>query len=97
MYSDPLQIYLAGNCSSKNVLTMLAKCGGATSDFFLWVFANNQIYSTPVRDLADLQERMYVAVNDVRPRMLYNTWVEFEYRLDISRSNNGSHVEVYGT
>ena len=31
MYGDPLSIYLAGNCSSKSVRTMLAKCGGAPS------------------------------------------------------------------
>ena len=29
--------------------------------------------------------------------MLHNIWVEVEYRLDISRATNGSHVEHYGT
>ena len=29
--------------------------------------------------------------------MLINTWIEDEYQLDISRSTNGSHVEVHGT
>ena len=52
-------------------------------DFFLWGFVKDQVYRTPVRDLADLQERIYVAVNNVTPQMLYNTWVEVEYRLDI--------------
>ena len=28
--------------------------------------------------------------------MLHNTWVEVEYRLEIYRTTNGSHVEVYG-
>ncbi|KAJ4426428.1 hypothetical protein ANN_27242 [Periplaneta americana] len=66
-------------------------------DFFLWGFLKDQVYRTPVRDLADLQERIYAAVNNVTPQMLHNTWVEVEYRLDISRATNGSHVEVYGT
>ncbi|KAJ4449078.1 hypothetical protein ANN_00473 [Periplaneta americana] len=66
-------------------------------DFFLWGFVKDQVYRTPVRDLADLQERIYAAVNNVTPQMLHNTWVEVEYRLDISRATNGSHVEVYGT
>ena len=50
---------------------------------------------TPVCDLADLQERIYAAV--ITPEILRNTWVEIEYRLDISHASNGSHVEVYGT
>ena len=44
----------------------------------------DQVYRTPVCDLADLQERIYAAVNNVTPLMLHNTWVEFEYQLDIS-------------
>ena len=36
------------------------------------------------------------AVNHVTPQMPHNTRVEVEYRLDISRATNGSHVEVYG-
>ncbi|KAJ4428453.1 hypothetical protein ANN_24490 [Periplaneta americana] len=63
-------------------------------DFFLWGFVKDQVYRTPVRDLADLQERIYAAVNNVTPQMLHNTWVEVEYRLDISRATNGSHVET---
>ena len=31
MYSNPLPIHCARNCSFKNVQTMLAKCGGASS------------------------------------------------------------------
>ena len=27
MYGDPLPVYLAGNCSIKNMRTVLAKCG----------------------------------------------------------------------
>ena len=75
MYDDPLPIHLAGNCSSKNVRTMLANCVGArpiTTSFFLWGFVKEQVYGTPVRDLADLQERIYAAVNNVTPQTLHN-------------------------
>ena len=44
----------------------------------LWEFVKDQIYSTPVRDLADLLERIYAAVNNVTPQMLHNTWVEVD-------------------
>ena len=36
-------------------------------------------------------------VKNVTPQMLHNTWVEVEYRLNISRDTNGNHVDVYGT
>ena len=65
--------------------------------FFLWGFVNGQIYRTPVRDLADLEERIYATVNSVTPQMLHSTWVAVEYLLDISRASNGSHVAVYET
>ena len=57
----------------------------------------DQVYRTSVRDLADLQQRIYAAVNNVTPQMLHNTWVDTEYWLDISHAPNGSLVEVYGT
>ena len=70
--------------------------GTCKPDFFLQVFVKAQIYMTPVRNLADLQEIIYAAVNNVTPPMLHNTWVEVEYRLNLFRVTNGSHVEVYG-
>ena len=66
-------------------------------DFFQWGFVKDQVYRTLICDLADLQERIYAAVNNVTPEMLHNTWVQVEYRSDIFRGTNGSHVEVYGT
>ena len=60
-------------------------------------FVKDHFYRTPAYNLADLQEQIYAAVNNVTPQMLHNTWVEVEFRLDISRATNGSHVEVYGT
>ena len=65
--------------------------------FFLWWCLKDQVYSTPLHDLADLQGRIYATVNNVTPQILQNTWVEVEYQLYISRATNGSHVEVYGT
>ena len=123
MYSDPLLIHLAGNCSSKNVRTILQSvvelhlagklfhhgveaqhtvCNtsrymfavtvfSAHLIFFLWGFVKDQVYRTPVRDLADLQERIYAAVNNVTPQMLHNTWVEVEYQLDISYAFKNSY------
>ena len=97
MYSDPLPIFLVGNCLSKNVRTKLAKCGGVHLIFFLWGFVKDQVYRTPVRDFADLQGKIYAAVKNITPQMLHNTWIKVEYRFDISNATNGNHVEVHGT
>ena len=116
MCGDPNRIHLAGNCSSKNVWTMLAKWDDGTiyqqdetpsyftniirtfldnqfpawwigrrspygtwptrspnltpTDFFLWGFVKDQVYRTPVRDLVDLQEIIYAAINSATPQML---------------------------
>ena len=56
LYDDPPPFYLAGNYSFKNVLTMLAKCAGAHQMFFLWGFIKDQVYWTPVRDLANTKK-----------------------------------------
>ena len=60
-------------------------------------FVKDQVYRTPVGDLADSQEIIYVAVNNVTPQMFHYTWVEVEFRLDISLAINGSYVKVSGT
>ena len=70
---------------------------GPSFFFLLWGFVKDLVYRTPVRDLADLQERIYAALNNVTPQMLHNTWIELEYRLVISHATNGSRVKVYGT
>ena len=72
IYGDPLPIDLAGNRSSKNVRTMLAKCSRA----LLICFCGSLLRTRPtVRDLAHLQEIIFAAVNNITPQIL-NTWVE---------------------
>ena len=56
-------------------------------DFFMLGFVKDQVHRPPVGDSAELQERIYTAVNNVTSQMLHNTWVEVEYRLNISRAN----------
>ena len=43
-----------------------------THDCFLWGFVKDQVNRTPAHDLADLQERIYAAINNVAPQMLHN-------------------------
>lgn len=64
-------------------------------DFFLWGYVKNLVYSEKIRDIDHLRQRIVAAVESVTPDMLTNTWREIEYRLDICRATNGSHIEVY--
>lgn len=64
-------------------------------DFFLWGYVKNIVYSEKIRNIDHLRQRILVAVASVTPVMLTNTWREIEYRLDICRATNGSHIEVY--
>uniref|UniRef100_A0A1B6EKB9 DUF4817 domain-containing protein n=1 Tax=Cuerna arida TaxID=1464854 RepID=A0A1B6EKB9_9HEMI len=64
-------------------------------DFFLWGYVKNFVYSEKIRNIDHLRQRIIAAVASVTPNLLTNTWREFEYRLDICRATNGSHIEVY--
>ncbi|KAJ4439097.1 hypothetical protein ANN_15054 [Periplaneta americana] len=56
---------------------------GRGSPYITWP-ARSPDLTPPDFSCGDLQERIYAAVNNVTPQMLHNTWVEVEYRLDIS-------------
>ena len=53
------------------------------------------VYRTKVRDINDLQHRVFEAIDRVTVDMLARTWQEIEYQLDIVRATDGAHVEVY--
>lgn len=64
-------------------------------DFFLWGHVKNLVYAEKVRDIDHLRQRITAAVASITPDMLTNTWREIEYRLDVCRATNGSHIEIY--
>lgn len=42
-----------------------------------------------------MKARITAAISALTPEILYNTWREIDYRLDIIRVTEGSHIEVY--
>jgi hypothetical protein len=60
------------------------------------VFIKDIVYWRKVRDLADLRQHIFEAVELVTSHMLINARQELEYRLDICRATTGAHIEVYG-
>ena len=53
------------------------------------------VYRTEIRDINDLKQKITDAIATIDDAMLQQTWQEIEYHLDVLRSTNGAHVEVY--
>ncbi|KAG8290475.1 hypothetical protein J6590_080689 [Homalodisca vitripennis] len=63
-------------------------------DFFLWGFIKDKVYVPPLpASLADLRRRITAAVAEVTPDLLERVWREIDYRCDICRITNGSHIK----
>ncbi len=63
--------------------------------FFLWGYVKDLVYQVGINDLAHLKTRITNTINSVTPEMLGRVWQEWEYRLDICRATNGSHIELH--
>ena len=66
-----------------------------TLDFFLWGYAKDKEFSTPVPDITSLKARITDAFATITEYILENTWRETDYRLDVLRETKGAHVEVH--
>ena len=63
--------------------------------FFLWGYIKNIVYAEKIRNIQHLQERITSAIKTVTRDMIQKTWQEIEFRLDVSRATNGTHIEIY--
>ena len=63
-------------------------------DFFLWGYVKNLVYQVKIRDVNHLKARITDAIGTVTPAMLGRVWGELEFRLDLCRAINGSHIEM---
>lgn len=65
-------------------------------DFFLWGFLKDKVYVTPLpANLAELRNRITATVALVTPDMLQRVWEEIDFRWDVCRMTNGSHIEPH--
>ena len=53
------------------------------------------MYRTKLRHMTDLRQRISNAIATIDETMLQQTWQEIEYRLDVLRATDGTHIEVY--
>ena len=64
-------------------------------NFFLWGYAKDRVFTTPVNDIGELQTRIRGVIATITGEMLTRIFQEFEYKKDIVRATNWAHVEVY--
>ena len=57
---------------------------------FLWGYLKTKVFKNEVTSVDELKERIWNAVDSVRPEMLVNTWKE----LVKLQENGGRHVET---
>jgi hypothetical protein len=62
--------------------------------FFLWGFVKDRVFVPPLpTNVAELRTRITVAVAEVTPEMLRSVWQDIDYRWDVCRITNRSHIE----
>jgi hypothetical protein len=63
-------------------------------DFVFWGFVKDRVYVPPLpANVTELGTRITAAVAEVTPEMLRRVWQEIDYRWDVCRITNGSHIE----
>ena len=63
-------------------------------DFFLWGFVKDRVFVPPLpANVVELRTRITATVAKVTPEMLRSVWQETDYRWDVCRITNGSHIE----
>ncbi|KAJ9573773.1 hypothetical protein L9F63_008856, partial [Diploptera punctata] len=54
----------------------------------------DKVYTTPVKDLRDLRERIIEAIENIPEDILQRTWQEIVHRFDIVTVTAGAHIEM---
>jgi len=67
----------------------------APIEFLLWGYIKTIVYAEKIRNIQHPQERITSATETVTRDMIQKTWQETEFRLDVSRTKNGAHIEMY--
>ena len=59
-----------------------------------WGFVKDRVFVTALpENFVELRTRITAAVAKVTPEMLRSVWQETDYRWDVCRITNGSHIE----
>ena len=62
--------------------------------FFLCGFVKDSVYVPPLpNSLKELRDRITHAMQTITADMLHRVWDEFDYRVDVCRVTQGTHIE----
>ena len=91
-------IYIHTWCFKKSFTTLKAYRNLSPDltpmDFFLWGFVKFQVFVPPLHaNVVELRTRITAAVAKVTPEMLRSVWQETDYRWEVCRITNGSHIK----
>ena len=64
-------------------------------DFFLRGYVKDMVYKVKITSVEHLKRRVTDAIQSIPPDMIGRVWNEIEYRLDLCRATNGSHIELH--
>jgi hypothetical protein len=62
-------------------------------DFYFWVYVKQIVYSVRIHNIQRLKQRIRETAAYVTPGVLGRVWQEMEYRFDVCRATNGTHIE----
>ena len=66
-------------------------------DFFVWGFVKDQVFVPPLpANVVELRTRITAVVAKVTPDMLRSVWQETDYRWEVCRITNASHITIRG-
>ncbi|GBM15849.1 hypothetical protein AVEN_260127-1 [Araneus ventricosus] len=63
-------------------------------DFYLWGYVKQHMYSERINDINHLKQRITDVIHSVTPDVLTCVWEELDYRLDVCKATNGTHIEL---
>jgi len=62
-------------------------------DFYLWGYLKQKVYSSPVKDLNELRERISDHVQLIESETLDRVFLNIEKRLMLIKERGGTHIE----
>ncbi|GBN79886.1 hypothetical protein AVEN_170203-1 [Araneus ventricosus] len=63
-------------------------------DFCLWVYVKQHMYSERINNIIHLEQRITNVIHSVTSDILARVWEELDYRLDVCRATNGTHIQL---
>ncbi|GBN28761.1 hypothetical protein AVEN_162291-1 [Araneus ventricosus] len=63
-------------------------------DFCLWGYVKQHMCSERINDIIHLEQRITDVIHSVTPDIRTRVWEELDYRLDVCRATNGTHIQL---